>query len=130
MTGSPRFWPSVTATVATHLNEVLDVPVRWAVPNPRPDAFITITRIGSVTDEPWIDGAAVQFAVYSGEPGDSPAAADALAYTLRAAVEAMPGQCPPVAKARVTGIAASPDPLSGAPRVLVGAQIWVKPAAA
>jgi hypothetical protein len=116
-----------TGVVNTDLiARIPDVPVRWAVPNPRPAVFITVYRTGNTDGPKWSDPAA--FDVHCWDT--SPKAAHELANRVKAALNTMPERVNRVATTRITGDAFLPDPVSGAARVIVGVNIMLRPRAA
>ena len=107
-------WPDVTALVVDHLDAGLSVPVRTRVPDPRPDAWVRVQRVGGVASGP-IDTARVLVECWAAQEAD----AAALAATTRDLMRRMPGTVAGYRVARVTeagGPALIADPLTGTPR--------------
>jgi metal-dependent amidase/aminoacylase/carboxypeptidase family protein len=112
----PIVFPDAVAVCCTYLDGVLLEPVRSKVPNPRPDAFYTVTRTGGpkrnlVTDE-------AQITVEAWGPDDE--TAHDMAQAARAYLNAMVGQtvngAPVYRVDELAGPANIPDPLSEQPR--------------
>jgi hypothetical protein len=112
----PVIFPDTVDAVITWLDQWMDVPVRSKVPNPRPDAFITVTRTGGpqrnlVTDE-------AQITVESW--GRSDAEAHDLAQDARGLINSIIGETvngtPFYRVTELSGPANLPDPLSNQPR--------------
>lgn len=112
----PILFPDAIETVIDYLGPLVDEPVRSTVPNPRPDAFYTVTRTGGprrnlVTDEP-------QITVESWAQSDAEAqdmAQIARAY-LGAAVGAVVNGAQVYRVDELSGPGNLPDPLSEQPR--------------
>lgn len=119
--------PAVSVVNADLIAQLPDVPVRWSVPNPAPERFVAVFRVGSGSGASWTDPAALDFHCYAGSVADSPKAADALANRVKTALGTMPDRPNRVAKVTITGHAYLPDPTSGRPRVIVGATVVLRP---
>lgn len=109
-------FPDAVAAVVTWLEAHVDEPVRSKVPNPRPDAFYTVTRTGGprrniVTD-------AAQITVESWALSDE--GAHDMAQIARAHLHTIAGEIvngSPVYRVdELSGPARLPDPLSEQPR--------------
>ena len=127
MTPSPRSWPVPTELVAGHLLTVAPCPVRWTVPNPRPDTLIVVTPVGTAARSTWSQSVILDVHVWSGKPGDSPRAAAALAEQVREWLIQAPRQVPQITEVSAGSAVSIPDPDSGAPRYLVTATVRVRP---
>jgi hypothetical protein len=124
-----RQWFEATAVVTSWLTAVQDLPVRWAVPDPRPNAFIVVRRSGSGEPSSWQDVAQMDIECWSGGPHSNPKPASDLAAAVRGLLDAMPDGDNPVREVTVTGVALSPDPVSRCPRVVIGCQVQLRAAA-
>lgn len=122
----PIVFPDAVAICCTYLDGVLLEPVRSKVPNPRPDAFVTVTRTGGpkrniVTD-------AAQVTVESWHESDEEA--HDLAQAARAYLNAMVGQtvngAPVYRVDELSGPARLPDPLSEQPRYSQSFEIAIR----
>lgn len=118
-------WPDATTLLAGWLTDEQDVPVRWTVPNPRPDEFVVVRRSGTESDSLDLDAARFDIEVWSGSPGDSPVACHTLANSIRDLIHAMPTGSDPVVRARCTGPVWLPDGESGSPRVVMAATVTI-----
>jgi hypothetical protein len=112
----PILFPDAIEIVCDYLDQFFAEPVRSKIPNPRPDAFITVTRTGGprrnlVTDEP-------QVTVESWAQSDEEA--QDIAQIARAYLGAMVGEVVNGAAVyrvdELSGPANLPDPLSEQPR--------------
>jgi len=120
-------WPDATEVVARYLIAEGDVPVRWAVPNPRPSSFLVVRRAGSGAPMQWADRASMDVECWSGEPNGNPKPAHLLAAATRRLLLAMPAADNPVADVTITGVAFMADPVSQVPRVVIGAEVLLRP---
>lgn len=118
---------AVSVVNADLIQQLPDVPIRWSVPNPAPDRFVAVHRVGSGSGAAWADPAALDFHCYAGGVADSPKAADELANRVKRALGTMADRANRVAKVTITGHASLPDPVSGRPRVIVGATVVLRP---
>lgn len=127
MIGYDVEWPDATSIVTAYLTDALDVPVRWAVPKPRPDAFVTVLRTGDGEAPRWAERAYLDVQCWSGQPNGNPKPAHTLASAVKRALLAMPSADNPVGDAYLTGRAYMPDPDSGVPRVVLGVAVLLRP---
>jgi hypothetical protein len=120
-------WPDATSVVTGYLIGAQTVPVRWTVPATRPAEFIVVRRAGSGTPMTWADRAAMDVECWSGDPDGNPKPAHELAATIRRLLCNMPAGDNPVGDVTITGISYLPDPVSRCPRVVIGAQVLLRP---
>jgi len=120
-------WPDATDVVARYLIAAQDVPVRWAVPNPRPSQFVVVRRVGSGAPLQWADRASLDVECWSGEPNGNPKPAHLLAASIRRTLLAMPDADNPVASVSILGVAYSPDTVALVPRVVLGVEVLLRP---
>ena len=103
--------------VRAHLVDVVDVPVVVRVPDPRPDRFVQIRRVGGLAQPPVRDQARLD--VWAWAPDDEPAMA--LALAVRTALWALPGRTldgvPVYRIAEFLGPRLDEDPATSSPRV-------------
>lgn len=125
---SPREWPDATTEVAAALIDAGFV-ARWSVPDPRPAKWVLVRRVGGPPSRA-MDEADMDIECWSGQPGDSPAAAHRLAAEVHEALVQLPRTPGPISHTRITGKTDAADPVSGAPRVLIGCRVWLRPTAA
>lgn len=117
-------WPSGTSTLAANLIAAFpDIPVRWNVPNPRPDVLLVVRRVGTVPSIGVLDVAVLDVEVWSGKAGDSPKPAEVLATKVREAIRQLPVTAPDVTQSKITGHRFIADAESGAPRVILTCEI-------
>lgn len=117
-------FPDVEAVVVAALSARVGVPVATRVPNPRPDAFVLVGRVGGSRPNVVTDRAAVTVECWSAsnvEACDLSRWARAYVHTLapdtvRRVVE-------------LSGPASSPDPVSETPRYVFTVQIDTRGAA-
>lgn len=121
-------WPDATTEVATYLIDVQALPVRWAVPTERPAEFLVVRRAGSGQPTMWTDRAAMDIECWSGQPNGNPKPAHLLAAEIRQLLLEMPSADNPVADVTITGMAFLPDAVSRCPRVVIGAEVLLRPA--
>ena len=121
-------WPDATTAVTSWLTSQQDLPVRWAVPDPRPDRFIVVRRAGMGEPSTWADRAQMDVHVWSGPPHSSPKRANQLAAQIRALLEQLPDGDNRVSEVVITGWADQPDPVSRCPRVVIGCQVLLRAA--
>lgn len=130
MMRNPRVWPNAAEELGRYLILLLSVPVRQNhIPAPRPDRCVVVRRVGTIGSAEWIDRAVLDVEVWGGRPGDGPNTANALAAEVRELLYAMPEAANPVTRVIVSGPDWLPDPESGAPRVYVRVEAWLKPTA-
>jgi len=113
----------IVATIVTHLDTLLSVPVNNRVPNPRPAAFVLVSRVGGTRETMVSDAPMLTVEAWA----QTPEAAHDLIQAARAHIYAMTyGQFAGVQIYRVTeagGPAALPDPLSDQPRYSMTVQV-------
>lgn len=109
----PIVFPNAEGKLAVYLRDVLGEQVENTVPNPRPDRFIVVRRVGGPRETMVSDAASV---AVEGWDKDGNAEAHDLAALARAWILALPGEVidgTPVYKVEeIAGPANLPDPLS------------------
>ena len=119
-------FPDAVALVASHLADVLAVPVVHDVPNPRPASFVTVRRGGGVRHTVVTDKPQLLFECWADRAED----AIDLAQLARAYVNALPGQVlagvPVYRVEELGGPSELPDPLSQQPRVVFTSLVHVR----
>lgn len=123
-------WPDATTEVTAWLTADLSIPVRWTVPNPRPDQFVVVRRTGDADSPTWAERASLAVDCWSGEPNSNPKPAHLLASAVKRSLLAMPAGNNPIGDVTVTGRAYAPDPASLVPRVTLGVAVLIRPYAA
>lgn len=119
-----RTFPEATEEVAAYLLARLSVPVRWQVPNPRPESFVLVQRGGGDVDQ-WQERADFDVQCWAGTANANPRAAHTLANQVKAALLVAPNAVNPIRRVRVGGLAFLPDAQSQVPRVLMAATVWL-----
>lgn len=127
MTPQPRTWPVPTELVTAYLLGQTDIPVRWAVPSPRPNACIIVRAVGTAERSEWSEVVVMDIEVWSGRPGDSPRGAAALVQDVREWLIQAPGTVEQIVDVTCGSAQFLPDPESNAPRYLLSADVRVKP---
>jgi len=131
MMRNPRSWFDVTEEACRFLIEQMPrhVLVRQNhVPNAqRPDLCVVVRRVGTLGSGEWIDHAVLDIEVWGGPPGAGPEQANEIANSVREHLLTMPEESNPVRKMRVGGPTWQPDLVSGAPRVIMRADVWCQP---
>lgn len=125
MTTDLILFPDAADLVIAHLGDVLGVPVRSQVPNPRPDAFVTIRRIGGTRQTLVTDGATLAVECWAQLPQD----AMDLAQLTRAHLHALPRTLEGIPVYRVeefAGPADLPDPVSNQARAVLTVLVHVR----
>jgi hypothetical protein len=120
-------WPDPVAETAAYLTAALDVPVRWAVPNPRPTAFVVVRLAGDAGGPRWAERAALDVECWHGAPHGNPKPAHTLSSRVKRALLAAPAADNRIGDAWLTGRAFMPDPDSACPRVVLGAVVLLRP---
>jgi hypothetical protein len=127
---STRFLDAVQL-VTTYLRLALaaegyPVPVVGLVPNPRPDVFVLVRRLGGSTANLVTDRPSLSVEAYAPSEG----LAMDLAQMSRALLLELPGQVlaevPVYRVDEVAGPATLPDPESATPRVTITMDIWLR----
>lgn len=109
----PVLFPDTTATVIDWLDIHMDVPVGSKVPNPRPDAFITVRRVGGPRRNLVTDEATLTVEAW----GQTDEEAHDLLQDARGLIHVMPGETTNIKRVtEFAGPAELPDPLSNQPR--------------
>lgn len=106
-------FPDVIELLADHLRtELGDVHVGNRVPNPRPDAFVRVDRVGGIVENRVVDGALLVIEAWAQTEPE----AHALAAECREIVHAMEGETiagtPVYRVLEAAGPATLPDPVS------------------
>lgn len=111
-------FPDVEAVLVSALSERVGVPVSTRVPNPRPEAFVVVRRVGGTRPALITDRAAVTVECWSASNVD---ACD-LSRWARAYVHTL---APDVVRrvVELSGPADSPDPVSESPRYVFTVQV-------
>lgn len=116
-------FPDVEALLISHLVTETGEIVSTKVPNPRPDRFVQILRVGGARRNIVVDGARLTFECWD---TDSVGASE-LARTVRAHVNAMPGRVSGVSRVEeASGPANLPDPTSQQARYTWTAEVDVR----
>lgn len=116
-------FPDVEALLVRTLEPLLGVPVSTKVPSPRPDAFLTVSRVGGTSPNLITDSPLVVFECW----GETQTDASDLGRRVRAYVFALAQTDNDGEWVRrvveVGGLQSFPDPVSGAPRYQFTVQI-------
>lgn len=116
-------FPDIEALLTRYLPELVGVPVVTKVPNPRPAAFVRVTRVGGarrdrVTDQPLV----VVEAWAATEPAASTLGARAQAYVYALEQTSVDGDYVRAVR-EAGGLQFFPDPISETPRYQFTAQL-------
>lgn len=120
-------FPDAVALVVSYLNGVLTEPVSSRVPNPRPAAWVTVSRAGGTARNALVDAPllAVDAWAASGEPEAHDLAQRARAWLHAAVGQVVDGtvvyRCD-----EASGPAPNPDPVSEVPRFSFAVQLAVR----
>lgn len=71
MLRTPVLFPDVAEAVATYLADVLEVDTTNVIPNPRPETFVVVQRVGGVGREVVVDDALVVVDAWSLNDGEA-----------------------------------------------------------
>jgi len=122
-------FPDTAAAVASYLNDTLGVTTDIKVPNPRPDEFYRVQRVGGTSREMVMDDATVVVEAWA----PTEAEADDLAQLARAHLLAIHNDyIGSTLLYRCVDVAAPgllPDPVSGSPRSTATYQVTARGAA-
>jgi hypothetical protein len=122
----PVEFPDTTTLVVDYLADVVDVDVFSEVPNPRPDSFVVVRRLGGVRRNLVSDGAQIGVDCFGTDDVD----AYELATTARAHLFAMYGQVVDGVQVyrvdELAGPSSSPDPDSGQARYTFQQSVMVR----
>lgn len=125
-------FPDAATIITTDLNDQLanfgsSAPVYGAVPNPRPNLFVVVRRVGGPSRDIVIDDALITVDAYGPDSGD----AHDLAQLCRGITHTMPGRVPQIRKVvDVGGPSDLPDPLTDLPRFTFTIQVSTRGVAA
>lgn len=112
----PVEFPDVTTLVVDHLAGVIDEPVYSDTPNPRPDVFVVVRRVGGPRRTLVSDGAQMMCEVWAADD----VRAVELAAVVRAHVLSLDGEVVDGVQFyradELSGPQWNPDPDSGSPR--------------
>lgn len=125
---TPRTWLDATGVLIDGIAAEWAGTVVGAVPNPRPEEFVLVSRTGGGIDGA-LDVALMDIEVWSGEPGTSQVPAHQLAGTIREILRMLPTTASSVTRVEEESFAFLPDQVSGAPRCLLSVTAWLKPSA-
>lgn len=127
MTQFDAEWPDATQVVTEYLTDAVPTPVRWSVPNPRPNEFVVVRRTGNAGAPRWTERAVLDVECWSGQANGSPKPAHRLAGQVARALFQLPSGDNPVTDVSLTGRAYFPDPTSQTPRVTLGVAVLLRP---
>jgi len=128
-------FPDVEDLVRAHLaaelpNHGQAASVYVTIPNPRPDRFVTVPRVGGPTRNVVVDMPTLSVSSW----GATPKQAHDLAQVVRGLINALPGQVldgyPVYRVSEMTGPANLPDSVSGQPRYLQAFSVCIRGQAA
>jgi hypothetical protein len=123
----PVDFPNAEVLVVDYLDSQFAFPVMTTVPDPRPDVFALVRRVGGVALNPVADGP--MLAVESWDMGDPVAAGDRL-QEIRTALHRLPGTAlaghPVYRVIEVAGPANLPDPDSDHDRYTMTVQLSIR----
>lgn len=126
----PVEFPDAERIVIDYLDTVLGAPVSLTVPNPRPDEFVTVQRVGGPRLNVVADNATLAIEAWA----DSPTAAKTVLAVARAHLNALGGQTvggvPIYRVTEVGGPSYLPDPDSEQPRYALTIQVAMRGGAA
>lgn len=122
-----RIWPDpIAAVIAAIASEGIDA--YPAVPNPRPAEFAVVQRLGGGIDNDAVfDIAQVDVEVWSGDQGDSLVPVWDATRTVIEALRMMPAATGDVARVDIETSGYLPDEITGSPRVIITAGVWLRP---
>jgi hypothetical protein len=120
-------FPDVEAVLVEALPALLDVPVSTRVPNPRPDAFVRVTRVGGSRRDRITDRALVVVEAWASTTGDAFDLGALARGQIEALTEAQHG--PLRGYEEVGGLQAFPDPDTETPRYQLTALLDLRGAA-
>ena len=123
-----RTWPPATEAVGLYLNEVLQQPVRWAVPTQRPALFVVIRRSGGGSTQV-LDAALIDLEVWGGQATDNPRDTERFATLVGEMMRRMPAANNPATRVDIESVAFIPDAVSDSPRYVISARVWLRPVA-
>lgn len=125
MARSPVLFRDAVAQVIAVLSDGLDVPVVSKIPNPRPNAFVRVRRVGGTDDAVVFDAASVTVEAYALRGEDAQDLCQLARSVLWVADGASTGG--KVHWVEVTGGPTElPDPLSDMPRYSLTASAWIR----
>lgn len=109
-------FPDAEGLLVDHLRDALSVPVSTKVPNPRPDTFVRLSRVGGLRRDFFTDSPMVVFEAW----GATEVIAHDLGSEARSRVYALAGELlgetQVYAVREVGGLQAYPDPATESPR--------------
>lgn len=119
-------FPDAVSLIIDYLNPELDVPVAPRVPNPRPDKFVTVARVGGPRRDIVTDRPLITIESWAGSDED----AHDQAQIVRALLHEMPGRSiggtAVYTVDEASGPQLLPDPLSDQPRYTFLVQIALR----
>jgi hypothetical protein len=125
---SARTWRDATQVLIDVIGADASMAVYPAVPNPRPEEFITVRRSGGRIDtDAALDVARMVIQVWSGEPNTSVAPAWALASTVREAIRVAAG-ADGISRWDEETCGFLSDELSDCPTVMITGSLYLRPA--
>lgn len=125
----PVLFPDAVAAVTTWLADNLGLPTCETVPNPRPDVFYRVQRVGGAARDVVVDDATIVVEAWSVSPEEAMDLAQLARAYLHALVNTYVDDTLVYRVSDVAGPASLPDPLSNQARVTATFQVTVRGAA-
>lgn len=122
-----RTWPDAVAAVIDTITSA-GIDAYPAVPTPRPDEFVVVQRLGGGIDQDAVfDVAQLDVEVWSGDEGASLVPVWAATRSVIEALRMMPATGGDVARVDIETSGYLPDEITGSPRVIITAAVWLRP---
>lgn len=122
----PIVFPDAAATTTTLLGDALGVETTTKVPNPRPDEFILVRRVGGTKRDQVIDDASLAIEAWSTTEAEAHDLLQLARAHLHASVGVSIDGQTIYRVQEFAGPASLPDPLSQTPRYTLTAAVTVK----